>query len=302
LGSGILGDNVKGSLNVLEALWPELAANEKKRIGAMIDVLQQFRVAANTIGVVVAIDNEAGAAKKAFPQAGARVVSDRGSTTVIEHQQYRVVMCQGKGLVGVLDATRTLVDQHNVTCVIMFGIAGSLGRLTRKGRKGQFQGPDRGDVVVATALAPYRIYDKVRKEIENAEVPFRGKTWRTIPTDPTLFSLAHVAAEQLFPQARGYHEGLVVTGTGVKDALKEKDNILREFPSGLAVETEGYVVGLASMNTEVPYLIIRGISDRAGGDKGKERDTPAEQQLQSRAAEAAARLTVKVVELLSQRW
>jgi nucleoside phosphorylase len=94
----------------------------------------------------------------------------------------------------------------------------------------------------------------------------------------------------------------IVTGTGVKDALTVKDEILREFPSGLAVETESYVVGLISLNAEVPYLIIRGISDRAGGDKAKEKDTPAETEKQSRAANSAARLAVKVVELLSQRW
>jgi nucleoside phosphorylase len=303
LGQGVIGDNVKGSLNVLEALWPELSADQMKRIGAMIDALQQRHAAINTVGLVVAIGNEANAAKKMFSDAGAQVMSDTDGTTVIEHREYRVIMRQGKALVGVLDATRTLIDEYNSKWLIMIGVAGSLGREVQvPAGKPKFVGPDRGDVVVATALAPFRIYDKVREEIENAEVPFRGKTWRTIPTDPTLFCLAHVAAEDLFPNSVGYYEGLIVTGTGVKDALTVKDEILREFPSGLAVETESYVVGLISLNAEVPYLIIRGISDRAGGDKAKEKDTPAETEKQSRAANSAARLAVKVVELLSQRW
>ena len=303
LGQGIIGDNVKGSLNVLEALWPELRPSDKKRTGEMIDALQQRRAALNTIGLVVAIGNEAKAAKKIFSEAGTKIVSDQSGTTEFSHRDYRVVMCEGKAIAGVLDATRTLIDQHKVKWLIMIGVAGSLGReVPDNTGKPRFAGADRGDVVVATALAPFRIYDKVREEIVNADVPFRGKTWRTIPTDPTLFGFAHVAAETLFPNSAGYHEGLIVTGTGVKDAISAKDEILREFPSGLAVETESYVVGLISLNADVPYLIIRGISDRAGGDKAKEKDTPAETKKQSEAASAAVRLASKVVESLSQRW
>lgn len=303
LGQGIIGDNVKGSLNVLEALWPKLTSAHKKRIGEMIDALHRRLVALNTVGLVVAISNEAKAATKIFSEAGAKSASAGSGATEFLHRDYRVVMCEGKAIPGVLDAARTLIDQYKVKCLIMIGVAGSLGKeeMDNTG-KSRFLGADRGDVVVATALAPFRIYDKVREEIKNAEVPFRGKTWRTIPTDPTLFGFAHVAAEALFPRGAGYHEGLIVTGTGVKDAIPAKDEILREFPSGLAVETESYVVGLISLNAEVPYLIIRGISDRAGGDKAEEKDTPAETKKQSEAASAAVGLALKVVESLSQRW
>jgi nucleoside phosphorylase len=261
----------------------------------MLDALQQRNVALNTVGLVVAIANEAAAAKKIFVEAGARIVVDQNGTTEFSHSNYRVLMCEGKAIAGVLDVTRTLIDQHKVKLVIMIGVAGSLGReVLDKDGKLQFTGPDRGEVVVATALAPFRIYDKVREEIENADVPFRGKTWRTIPTDPTLFGLAHEAAEKLFPKSVGYYEGLIVTGTGVKDAVSVKDEILREFPGGVAIETESYVVGLISLIAGMPFLVIRGISDRAGGDKAKEKDTPAETEKQARAASAAVGLAVGV--------
>ena len=303
LGQGLMGDNVKGSLNVLEALWPRLEPGQKTKIRQMIDTFLQVHAVANTIGVVVAIDHEVNAATKAFSEAGARIAKKNQGTTIIEHADYRVVVCQGKGLIGAIDATRTLIDDHEAKWLLMFGIAGSLGTTEQFDGKGsQFRGPDKGHVVAASSLAPFRIYDKIREAIENAKVPFRGRSWMIIPTDPTLFGLAHEAAEELFSKTDRFHEGLIVTGTGVKDSLKVQGEILYEFPGGLAVETEGYVVGILAMHSGVPYLIIRGISDRARGDKEEQRSIPAkEAEEQFGAAFAAAKLTVRLVELLSQR-
>jgi len=183
----------------------------------------------------------------------------------------------------------------------MFGIAGSLGLFDKsKNRQTRFCGPDIGHVVTATSLAPFHIYDKVREEIKNAKVPFRGDTWMIVPVDPTLFALAHEAGEELF--GKTFHEGLIVTGTGIKDGIRVKDEILREFPGGLAVETEGYPVALIAMVSGVPCLVARGISDRALGDKEVQgKDPDKEKAEQFGAAFAAAKLAVRVVELLSQR-
>lgn len=301
LGHGLLGDKIKGSLNVLEALWPTLGTAEKREIRIMLNVLLQHRKAANTIGVVIAVDREAQAIKEAFKQQNVPAQVSDSETLIFEHANYRVVACQGKSLIGVGDATRTLIDQHHARWLIMTGIAGSLGRQTNKGGFEEFNGADKGQIVIATSLAPFRIRDKVRDQTINARVPIKGNTWMAIPTDPTLFSLAHKAAEQQFGERGGFHEGLIITGTGIKDALAVKDEVLEEFPGGLAVEEEGYVVGLLAMVNEVPYLIIRGISDRAGGDK-KLQDPATEEKDQSGAALAAAKLAVRVIESLAERW
>jgi nucleoside phosphorylase len=157
--------------------------------------------------------------------------------------------------------------------------------------------------VVAASLAPFRIRDKVRKEIENAGVPLQGHTWTLIPTDPVLFRFAHEAGAHVFHEEGQFHEGLIVTGTGIKDAPPVKTQILTEFPGGLAIEEEGYVVGLLCMSVGTPYLIVRGISDRAEGDKKQQRSDPKiEKHEQETAARAAAQVVAQVVELLSQRW
>jgi nucleoside phosphorylase len=302
-GTGLMADNVKGSLNVLDALWPMLGAGEKARIGSMIDTLQQLHIEANTVGIVVAVDREVEAAKKAFKEAGASIETRSSETTIVTGTTYRVVICKGKAVVGVTDATRTLIDEHKAKWLIIVGIAGSLGTLVR-GKKSIFRGADKGHVVIAASIAPFRIRDKVREHIENAKVPLRGKSWMIIPTDPMLFGLAHEAGDELYGEDSGrFHEGLIVTGTGIKDALKAKKDILKDFPGGIAVEEEGYVVGLLCLVSEMPYLIVRGISDRAQGDKKKQGRKPKiEKAEQFKASLAAARVAVRVVKLLSRRW
>jgi hypothetical protein len=73
LGQGLMGDNIKGSLNVLEALWPSLKTPDKQKIGTMVDALAAAHSRANTIGIVVAIDHEFAAIRKAFEDKGASV-------------------------------------------------------------------------------------------------------------------------------------------------------------------------------------------------------------------------------------
>lgn len=125
------------------------------------------------------------------------------------------------------------------------------------------------------------------------------------PTDPGLFRLAHEAGDELFGEVepKRFYEGLIVTGTGIKDAPKEKRKILEHFPGGLAVEEEGYLMALLCMTSEIPYLNIRGISDLAQGDKRRQKKKPGiEKKEQRRAAVAAAQLTVRVVKRLSREW
>jgi nucleoside phosphorylase len=301
-GQGLVGETVKGSLNVLEALWPSLSGKDKSSIGTAVDALFDEYKKANTIGILVCIPIEGKAVEKEFARVGANYRKE-GDATIVDHEEFRVVICKGKSIAEATLAARTIVEVHQANCVIMSGIAGSLGTSKKKGRKGvQFVGPKKGDVVIATSVAPYEIRAKVRETVENTRVPFQGSTWMTIPTDPHLFRLAHEAAEAEESWFGTFYEGLTVTGTGIKDNKKEKAKILKQFPGGLAVEEEGYMMGLVCMAFGVPCLNIRGISDLAQGDKKKQgKDKKKEQNEQKVAAQKAARLTVKVVQKLAEQ-
>ncbi|MEW6642361.1 MAG: hypothetical protein AB1586_17780 [Pseudomonadota bacterium] len=309
LGQGLVGETVKGSLNVLDALWPNLSSGDKAAIGVMLDALLAQYAKANTIGFPVAISHEAEAVEAELLAGGARVTHRNEDTTLIEHDelQFRAVICLGKAIGGATGATLSLIKEHRARWIMMSGIAGSLGMSVPNEGGVQFRGPDKGDVVIAAASAPFQIRRKLREVIENAKVPFNGSTWLMIPSDPRLFRLAHEVADAMAKDKTedlgAFYEGLIVTGTGVMDSMEEKKRLLAEFPGGLAVEEEGYMMGIVCLGHGVPYLNIRGISDRAEGDKALQgRDEKREVREQKAAARMAARLAVKAAMLLSQRW
>jgi nucleoside phosphorylase len=301
LGQGLMGEHVKGSLNVLEAFWPMLDGEDKRRLRSLLDALLRIRNLANKIGIVVTIDAEAAAVREVLNADRADAGLEKDGVTTFDHERYQVVLYNhGKGVMGSGDATRTLIDSYKPRWMIMCGIAGSLGTFDVNGK--HISGPDMGDVVVATSVAPYGLYTYAGEQMKNVRVPLRGKWWLTVPINPSLFSLAAQAADRVRGEC-GYYEGLVVTGTGVKDSLDAKEDVLKEFPGGLAVEVEGYVVALLCMVSGIPCAVIRGISDRAQGDKKAQTlDETRRKREQYDASLAAAKVTLGVVNRLSEQW
>jgi len=296
-GDGLIGDCVKASANVFEALWPLCSTEDRQIVSSMLDALVEWHVEQNTIGILVAIDREAEACRSAFCARGASI-ENNGDTMIARHASYRVVIVQGKSIMGAGQATQKLIEL-SPAWLLMVGIAGSLGR-TQEGEE-HFTGPKHRDLVVSTSVAPFRIRDKVRDEVENAGVPLGKLEWKAVPTDPTLFDFAHRAQRELVHQELAkedtIHEGLIVTGTGIMDDRVAKAEVLKEWPGGLAIEEEGYIFALLCMRNRMPCIVIRGISDLAEGDKKE--DNEQERPHQEAAAKNAADLAVRIVELLS---
>jgi nucleoside phosphorylase len=203
----------------------------------------------------------------------------------------------GKATIEAAVVVENLIRDHLVTRVLMVGIAGSLGT----DDQGKIS-PVKGDVVIATSTAPFELRLTVRETPIAVPVPFGNLPWKTLPTDVTLFAHAHDASLNIkakFP----VHEGLVVTVNGVKDHLKEKARILKQYPGGLAIAEEGFPAALVSLARGVPYLEIRGISDLAQGDKKKQQKVRGqEKREQNLAATNAAKVAVALTKSLSKSW
>ena len=300
LGEGILGETVKGSLNVLEALWPFLKKQDKENVGTMLNALLEARAQANTFGIVVAVDVEIKAVEECFRSAGAQIIPSGDPLFFnVRHKGCWISVRQGKAHLEAQSALYKLLDTDHVKLVIGSGIAGSLGS---RNAEGVFVGPRVGDVVLATSFAPYRIRDKEREIITNAPVPMDGETWMSIPSSPVLFNLAHRASRKVFQGADAPKviAGTIVSSTGIKDEHEAKLAILKEFAGALAVEEESYVVALMCLTRGVPYAVIRSISDLAEGDKIEKQKTEGlEERHQKMAAENAARLAVATIEKLA---
>ena len=298
LGAGIVADEVKASLNILEAIWPSLNADDRNEINSMLDALLSAQRQSNRIGVLVALDRERDACIKEFENDKAEV-SEVKDVFSVHHRDYEVVILTGKALIEATHATLNLIKGQFVTRILMVGIAGSLGQSDRQGK---FKGPRIGDVVIATATAGYRVREKVRETVSDAPVPFNEATWAVLPTDVTLFASAHRALLNLKPRFT-VHEGLIVTGNGIKDRPEEKRKVREKWPGGLAVAEEGFASALGCLHYDIPYLEIRGISDLAQGDKSKQKLVPKQEERdQKLAARNAAKVALELVRSLSKNW
>ena len=298
--TGLVGDTVKGSINVLESVWPILGHDELNDVTIMLDGLLKLYKSANKIGLAVAVPRELDELKQAFLAAGAKVRSNANSVEV-DHEKYSAVIVQGKALTAAQDVTKDLINKHDAKWLVMVGIAGFLGDTDAQGRTGR--NPTLGDVVIATSIAPYEIRDKVRNgEVQNVPVPFRGIEWEIIPVHPGLFAIALQAVQRSTDLTFKAHGGLIVTGTGIKDDLEEKKKILAEYPGGLAAEEESYIFGLICGLHGRPHLVLRGLSDLVGYKKAQQGVEGGDDEPQRRAARNAAKLAVKVIDLLSDGW
>jgi len=304
-GTGLVGENVKGSVNALEAIWPLVSAEQKAQtVSRMVDSLLILQKRQNMVGVLVALDTEEVAVLDAFRNIGAQTEAGQGEgVTLVEHTAFCAVVAKGKALLDSGDVVRRLINDYHISWLIIAGIAGSLG--IRSCRfipyLSRFCGPKKGDVVLATSVAPYEIRTKVRNETRSVAVPFRDCDWEEIPVHPLLYTLAYREAKASEDIAARFHAGLVATRSGILDNRKAKLRLLARWPAGIAVEEEGYVACLVAQLERVPAVVIRGISDLAQGDKRKQ-DKASREKEQKEAAQIAAGLAVRTIAALSKEW
>lgn len=150
----------------------------------------------------------------------------------------------GKVLAAML--TQRLLDVYEPEALIFTGVAGTLR-----------SDLDIGDVVVARDCMQHD-FDATPVGILRGEIPYTG--YRIFPCDNRLVS----AAASWSGDGHRVVVGRVLTGdqflTG-RDLSSHR--YLVEELHGDAIEMEGAGVGLVAMVNEVPFVIIRTISDRA---------------------------------------
>ncbi len=298
-GTGVFGDDVKASLNVLEGIWANIKEQERGIINAMLDEYLSTIKRANQIGVLVAIDTEYEAFIQKYTSEGAKIARQKNGLVKIETREYSIVLAKAKALLGAVDATRDLV-QENVGAIILVGVAGSLAKIEAAADgKETIHGPKKGDVVVGAAFVAHDIRKKLRDNALNVPVPFKEFEFSILPSDPFLFISGCAAARE-----KGdfeVHFGTIVTKNGIVDIEEGKLEVLKDFPAGLAVAEEGFPMALYAFFCKVPCLEIRGISDYAQGDKQEQKtDKKMEKREQRTAAKNAASLVYKMLEKISK--
>ena len=163
----------------------------------------------------------------------------------------------GVGKVNAAVATQLLIDRFGVDAVLFTGLAGSL-----------VPHLNRGDVVVSNFVVQHDI-DLTAFGRRPGEIPDLA---RMIEADPKLVHIAAEAAEAVISQGdeeRQLVVGTIATGDGFVSDPRRIRWLQREF-GAVATEMEGGAVGQVCQMNRVPFVVVRVISDGAGGSAAGE--------------------------------
>ena len=160
-----------------------------------------------------------------------------------------VVVRSGIGKVNAAMCAQILADVYHADHVINTGIAGSL--------KAEI---NIGDIVLSTDALQHDM-DATGFGYEPAEIPLMGK--KTFEADASLRSLIAETCREVNPEI-GVFEGRVVSGDQFISDGDVKESLVRMF-APYCTEMEGAAIAQAAWLNQIPFVIIRAISDKADG-------------------------------------
>ena len=186
-----------------------------------------------------------------------------------------VVQC-GVGKVNAAMCAQILCSVFGVTHLVNTGIAGSLNADL-----------DIGDLVVSRD-AMYHDFDCVHFGYEMGKVP--GMDVVAFPADAAMMDLAFAAAEAVNP---GHTKVGRVASGDLFVAQKAVKNAIIEKTGAFCTEMEGAAIAQTAYRNQVPFVILRAISDKA--DDSAEMDYPTFEAIAAkRCANVAMNLAKKL--------
>ncbi len=162
-----------------------------------------------------------------------------------------VVVRSGVAKVNAGICVQILCDLFGVTHIINTGAAGSLDARINI-----------GDIVLSTD-ACYHDVDATIFGYKKGEVPQLGVL--SFPADKELIKKASDAIKKAAPDL-GIFEGRICSGDQFISDPKVKEEIIKEFGAS-CTEMEGAAIAQACYLNEIPFVIIRAISDKADGSE-----------------------------------
>lgn len=185
-----------------------------------------------------------------------------------------VVVRSGIGKVNAGICTQILADDFNVEAVINTGIAGGLNAQI-----------EIGDIVISTDAVQHDM-DATGFGYKVGEIPRMKESVFT--ANEELVKLASSVCKEVNPDINTL-TGRVVTGDQFISNKEKKEWLLSTF-DGYCAEMEGAAIAQAATLNEIPFVIIRSISDKA--DNTACEDYP---QFEKRAIEHAVNLVKGMV-------
>lgn len=159
-----------------------------------------------------------------------------------------VLLQSGIGKVNAAMATTILMERFQPTVVINTGSAGGFTKNLAV-----------GDIVISDEVIHHDV-DATVFDYEYGQVPQMPVSYKS---DQALIEQAkHIMKNLQVP----YEVGLVATGDSFMSDEERIEKVRKLFPSMLAAEMEGAAIAQVCYQYNVPFIIIRALSDIAGED------------------------------------
>lgn len=228
------------------------------------------------IGIIGAMDEEVHILKSQMTAVQVRTIASMEfNEGRLNNHEVVVVRC-GIGKVNAAVCTQILIDLFGVDAVINTGVAGSLRNEI-----------DIADIVLSTDTQQHDV-DATGFGYPVGVIPRMEAS--VFVADERLITLAKDVCNEVIPEV-GVHTGRIVSGDQFISDVEKKTWLVDHF-NGYCTEMEGAAIAQAAYLNQVPFLIIRAISDKA--------DHSAEMSYQE-FEEIAIRNTVKLLNGLVER-
>ena len=158
-----------------------------------------------------------------------------------------VVVRSGIGKVNAGICSQILVDRYQVEGIINTGIAGSLRNEINI-----------GDIVLATVAVQHDV-DATGFGYPLGEIPQMGI--KEFPADEKLRALAEECSKKANPDIQVFCGRVAIGDQFISN--KEKKNWIQDNFDAYCTEMEGAAIAQAAYLNNIPYLVVRAISDKA---------------------------------------
>ena len=188
-----------------------------------------------------------------------------------------VVVQSGIGKVNMAVCTQILIDRFHVTHLINTGVAGGL-----------YKDIEVGDIVISSDALQHDMdatcFDYPAGKIPQMDV-------YEFKADEKLRELAKECSREVIPEV-GVFEGRVLSGDQFVSSREKKEWLVETF-GGYCTEMEGAAIAQAAYLNNIPFLVIRSISDKADDSADMDYKT-----FEMKAVEHSVKLMIAMAEKL----
>lgn len=203
------------------------------------------------IGIIAAMDEEIATIKNLMKDTEVKKIFDLEFIIgKINSKEVILVKC-GAGKVHAARTTQILIDNFNIDYIINVGTAGGLNNDI-----------EIGDIVIAEKLVQHD-YDITAGGHEKGYVSHTGKYFEC---DKKLIERSKDTINSLNENFKAV-VGLIATGDIFVQDINVKNSIKEEFDAD-CVEMEGAAIAQVCTLDEIPFIVIRAISDKPNGNNG----------------------------------